>query len=176
MAENLLELNRLALTGNRGRTLVVGSRIYDNFDRRTLYRDVVGLDMQDGPGVDLVHDMENPLPEGVGKFDHIDLCSVMEHCRKPWKMASAVEKAMKNNGTLLVSVPFVWRVHSYPGDYWRMTINAFEVLFPSLEWIERGYIVNGALRKLVKGYNVRGDTCMQRSEAVGLGRKCSSTS
>lgn len=175
MAENLHELNRLALTGNKGRTLVVGSRIYDNFDRRTLYRDVVGLDMLAGPGVDVVHDMENPLPDNMGKFDHIDLCSVMEHCRRPWKMASAVEKALKKDGTLLVSVPFVWRVHSYPGDYWRMTVNAFDVLFPGLEWIERGYIVGGEIRKLVKGISTDEGTYMQRAEAVGLGRKCSTS-
>lgn len=171
MAENLDELNRLALSGNKGRTLVIGSRLYDNFDRRSLYRDVIGLDMLAGPGVDVVHDMENPLPESLGKFDHIDLCSVMEHCKRPWKMAWAVEKALKKDGTLIVCVPFVWRVHSYPGDYWRMTINAFDVLFPSLDWIAKGYIVGGELRKLVKGLNHEDGTYMQRAEAVALGRK-----
>jgi SAM-dependent methyltransferase len=171
MAENLAELNRLAKTGNRGRTLVVGSRVYDNFDRRTLYTDVLGLDMLDGPGVDLVHDMENPLPDEVGKFDHIDLCSVMEHCKRPWLMARSVEKALNKNGTLLVSVPFVWRVHAYPSDYWRITVEAFDVLFPSLEWIEKGYLVNGEIRKLVRGLTTDEGTFMQRAEAVGLGRK-----
>lgn len=171
MADNLAELNRLALSGNRGRTLVVGSKLYDNFDRRSLYRDVIGLDMQPGPGVDVVHDMEEPLPEGMGKFDHIDLCSVMEHCKRPWMMARAVEKALNKNGTLIVCVPFVWRVHAYPSDYWRITEQAFDVLFPSLEWIVRGYLVNGEVRKLVRGITNEEGTFMQRAEAVALGRK-----
>lgn len=171
MPENLEELNRLALSGNRGRTLVVGSRLYDNFDRRSLYRDVVGLDMLSGPGVDVVHDMENPLPQSLGKFDHIDLCSVMEHCKRPWKMAWAVEKALNNDGTLIVSAPFVWRVHAYPSDYWRITANAFDVLFPSLKWIVKGYLINGEVRKLVRGITNEEGTFMQRSEAVALGRK-----
>jgi SAM-dependent methyltransferase len=181
MAQDILALNRLALTGKRGKVLVVGSRVYKNEDRRKLYhttRDsrVVGLDMIEGEGVDIVHDFENPLPDIFGKFDHIDCVSTLEHCKRPWKMAANMEKALVKDGTILISVPFVWRVHDYPGDYWRMTPDALDIIFPHIEWIERGFLIGGEVRKLVRGLNTEdGGIYMQRAETVGIGRKCSTS-
>ncbi len=101
--------------------LVVGSKCYkDKIDRRQLYPHAFGVDLFEGEGVDLVHDLETPLPATVGPFDHVDCCSVLEHVRRPWLLAENVENALDEGGTILISVPFAWRVHGYPGDGWRM--------------------------------------------------------
>jgi hypothetical protein len=87
-------------------------------------------------------------------------------------MAANMEKALVNSGTILISVPFVWRVHDYPGDYWRMTPDALDIIFPHIEWIERGFLIGGEVRKLVRGLNTEdGGIYMQRAETVGIGRK-----
>jgi SAM-dependent methyltransferase len=156
-----------------GRTLVVGSKCYgDKLDRRRLYQEAVGLDLFEGDGVDFVHDMEKPLPSSQGQFDHVDCVSVLEHVRRPWRMAENIEAALVPGGTLLVCVPFVWRVHAYPSDFWRMTAEALEVLFPSIEWLGRCYLVNGKLKEGVKGKHDAAGQWMQRAELAGWGVKC----
>ncbi len=155
-----------------GRALVVGSKQYDDkADRRQLYRDAFGVDLEPGHGVDLVHDMEEPLPISLGSFWHVDCVSVLEHVRRPWKMAESIEACLEEGGSLLVSVPFAWRVHAYPSDYWRMTAEALTVLFPSIVWKQRKYLVDGKLRKLVPTQGGVGGPWLARAELLGFGVK-----
>jgi len=154
-----------------GRALVVGSKQYDDKpDRRALYEDGFGVDIEDGPGVDWVHDMEQPLPAELGKFAHVDCVSVLEHVQRPWKMAESIEACLMEGGSILISVPFVWRLHAYPSDYWRMTAEALPILFPSVEWRTRKYLVNGRFRKLVPGMQNHG-AWLARAELIAYGVK-----
>lgn len=159
----------------RGRTLVVGSKVYDTKkeDRRLLYADAVGVDMQPGEGVDVVHDMERPLPESLGMFDHIDCVSVLEHCKRPWLMAQSIERAMRPGATLLLSAPFCWRVHAYPGDYYRYTTQSFGVLFPGIKWQDKGYLMGDVYRKIANRVDINDKKYIERCEAVGFGFRVS---
>jgi SAM-dependent methyltransferase len=153
-----------------GKTLVVGSKCYgEKIDRRELYPDAVGLDLFEGEGVDFVHDLEKPLRM---RFDHVDCVSVLEHVRRPWKMAENIEKLLVKDGTLLICVPFVWRVHAYPSDFWRMTGEALEILFPKIHWVDRRYLVEGKAKRGVKGKLDRQGQWMQRAELAAWGIKC----
>lgn len=132
---SIVQFEREYVRPKPGRVLIVGSQVYhDKPDRRKLYADVVGVDMQAGPGVDVVHDMENYLPASLGQFDHIECMSVLEHCRQPWRMAVSIEQAMLPGATIFVSVPFVFRLHGYPDDYWRMAPNGVRFLFSAITW------------------------------------------
>lgn len=154
------------------RTLVVGSKRYDDKpDRRAIYRNSLGVDMLPGDGVDVVHDLEQPLPSAYGTFDHIDCVSVLEHVRRPWKMAESLEQCLTEGGTLLVCVPFVWRVHAYPSDYWRMTAEALPVLFPNVEWRQRKYLTEARLRKLTPTREGGNGPWLARSELIAFGVK-----
>lgn len=156
-----------------GRTLVVGAKVYgEKPDRRKVYANAVGLDLFDGEGVDFTHNMENPLPAEFGLFDHVDCCSVLEHCERPWLMCQNIEAAMCDGATLLLQVPFVWRVHNYPGDYWRFTTESFRILFPNIEWISRGYLMEYEYSKRTNAMNKGGRRYLERSEAIGFGVKC----
>lgn len=123
-----------------GRTLIVGSRVYDGkSDRRALYPEAVGVDMLEGPGVDRVLNLEDDLPADLGQFAHVECLSVLEHSARPWLLAANIERVMVKGATFYLSVPFVWRVHGYPGDYWRFTADAVRVLFPGIRWAELRY-------------------------------------
>lgn len=155
---------------NKGRTLLIGSRVYEeNSDRRQFYKNCVGLDMTAGDSVDIVHDLERPLPDRVGQFDHIDCCSVMEHVQRPWLMAENMEKALKPGGTLLLSVPFVWRVHGYPSDYWRMTQNTLPVIFKNIEWLDVVYMAQGKRHKKAQALDNKHRSWLERTELFGFG-------
>jgi len=155
------------LSSVTGRTLVIGSKVYQtNSDRRLLYKNAIGLDMEDGEGVDIVHNLESPLP---GQYDHIDCCSVLEHSQRPWLVAENIRKLMAPRATILLAVPFAWRVHGYPSDYWRFTIESFPVLFPTVQWEDRHYLINGKVKHKHKTYREEEEVWIARSEAVGWG-------
>ena len=159
-----------------GRTLVCGSKVYKGKeDRRGLYADPFGVDMLEGEGVDLVHDLEEPLPLYMS-FEHVDCVSTLEHVRRPWLFAQNVENAMIEDATILVAMPWVWRIHSYPHDYWRMTPEGVASLFPSIDWLAQTYIVEEKLVKDVPKMHADNKRWHARSELAMFGRKCSSTS
>jgi SAM-dependent methyltransferase len=131
-----------------GTVLVAGSRVYPtSHDRRSLYvvqpirERVIGVDMLDGEGVDLVHDLAKPLP--FADVTHVDCCSVLEHCADPFAVARNLYAAMVPGASILVSVPFCWRVHAYPSDYWRFTCEGIRQLFPGIEWARLVYVYDG---------------------------------
>lgn len=156
---------------NPGRTLIVGSHIYRNKeDRRKRYPDGVGWDMIEGDGVDRVIDLEEPLPDDAGTFAHIECMSVIEHSRRPWKLAENVENLLQLSGTLHVSAPFVWRVHGYPDDLWRFTTSGIRELFPLIEWSALMYANQGLTMK-VKRIAVDNFWYYPRTDVVGFGMK-----
>lgn len=165
------EFERLHRRPRAGRTLIVGSRVYEGrLDRRALYDDVLGVDAVDGPGVDWVLDMEKPLPEAFGTFAHVECRSVLEHSRRPWWLAQRIEEAMEPGATLDLSVPFVWGLHAYPDDYYRFSASGVRELFPNIEWQvllyadERLKIGGKTLRRMVDGHVYIG-----RTEVLGFG-------
>lgn len=120
-----------------GRALIVGSKLYNGRpDRRKAFAEAVGIDMLPGDGVDIVANMEGWLaPElGLGTFKHVECMSVLEHSRRPWALASNIESLLDPGGTLYFGMPFMWRVHSYPDDYWRLTVEGVRLIFPRIEW------------------------------------------
>jgi hypothetical protein len=129
-----------------GRVLIVGSAVYgDKPDRRAMHNDVIGVDMQAGPGVDLVVDMTDQLGHllsALGTFAHIECQSVLEHCRKPWVMAENMVGLLQPGGSLHISVPFVWTQHGYPNDYWRFTHNGVRELFPRIQWVSTAMVTD----------------------------------
>jgi SAM-dependent methyltransferase len=154
----------------QGRALVVGSKCYNGkADRRALYTDAVGIDQFEGEGVDIVHDFESPLDAEHGTFDHIDCCSVLEHVKHPWIMCDNILRVMNPGATIVVSVPFIWRQHGYPSDYWRITRETLPILFPSIKWIKSGYLSGNELRKKPPALTIGGDVYMMKTEVVGFG-------
>ena len=118
-----------------GRTLIVGSKVYGGrADRRVLYKEALGIDLFPGEGVDRVLDLEEPLPACLGKFMHAECWSVLEHSRRPWLLAHNIEELLVVGGTLFIKVPFIWRIHNYPNDYWRFTLQGVRLLFPRIKW------------------------------------------
>lgn len=155
-----------------GRTLIVGSQVYaGKEDRRARYADAVGADMLAGPGVDVVVDMEDTAAAmAMGRFDHVECMSVLEHCRRPWLMARTIEALLVEGGTLFVSVPFVWRIHAYPSDYWRLTPEGVKELFPGIAW-ETVALADDRVRKgdRLSRCEVRGHPYFARTETCGFG-------
>lgn len=118
-----------------GPAAVIGSRVYPGRPAwREWLPDALGVDALAGPGVDLVWDLEAALPAERGLFAHVECLSVLEHTPRPWRVARNLERMLRPGGTLFLSVPFAWRVHGYPADYWRFTADGVRALFPRIRW------------------------------------------
>jgi SAM-dependent methyltransferase len=130
----------------RGPVLEVGSKDYGSTSSfRSTYAasEYVGIDMAEGTGVDLIVD----LVEGTGglpdeKFELAICCSVLEHVRRPWVFAQNLSRLVRPNGQLYMSVPWVWRYHAYPDDYFRFSWRGIEELFPDFQWESIEYSTN----------------------------------
>lgn len=167
---SLAEFEKRLVAPNAGRTLIVGSKIYGGKeDRRARYANALGVDMLEGDGVDRVLDLEEPLPDDLGTFDHVECMSVLEHSRRPWLMAANIERLMAPGASLFVSVPLIWRLHGYPNDYFRITPEGVRALFPGIEW-KHLMLAGDALRgDKIKSAEVDGYPYMARTETVGFG-------
>lgn len=88
-----------------------------------------GCDMRAGPNVDEVFDVEDFGPTIDLLSDMILCCDTLEHVERPWKAVKRMQQALATHGLLVVSVPFIFGVHSYPNDYWRFTTEGLKSLF-----------------------------------------------
>jgi len=86
-----------------------------------------GADVRPGPGVDLVADVEK-LPQLDGSVGTVLALSTFEHVKHFWRGFDEIRRVLRPDGALLVAVPFHFQIHEYPGDYWRFTPHALEVL------------------------------------------------
>lgn len=126
-----------------GPVLEVGSKDYGSTASfRDFYRsgEYVGLDMAAGTGVDVVADLTRSI--GPLREDHFALaicCSVLEHVEKPWRFAANLTRVIRPGGRLYMSVPWVWRYHAYPDDYFRFSHRGVMSLFDQFDWSHTFY-------------------------------------
>jgi SAM-dependent methyltransferase len=136
---SFVEVHRSEL---RGPFLEVGSRDYGSTQNlRALFPGemYVRADMSEGKSVDRVVDLTFPFDQidasldGL-RFGTIFCLSVMEHCDQPFRMAENLTRLLAPGGRLVISVPFAWKFHGYPSDYWRFTHEGVRKLFPELDF------------------------------------------
>ena len=129
-----------------GPVLEIGSRDYGNTENfRGVYaqNEYVGVDLTAGKNVDRVVDLvagTGGLPEG--HFALVICCSVLEHVRRPWQMAENLTRLARRGGVLYVAVPWVWRYHAYPDDYFRFSWRGVTELFPDIAWSRQALSTN----------------------------------
>ncbi len=127
----------------KGPFLEIGSRDYGSTQNlRTEFAskgDYIGADMSSGNGVDCVLDFTTDFASidkalGGKRFKTIFCLSVLEHCEQPFKMAENMTSLLAPGGKICLSVPFAWKFHGYPSDYWRFTHEGVKKLFPKLNF------------------------------------------
>lgn len=110
--------------------LEVGSRSFRGWSLRGLFNGnkYVGIDMNQGEGVDIVCSSHNMQIES-DSIDLIICTSMLEHDSNPTATIKEMKRVLKSTGKILITVPFYWSKHSFPDDYWRFTSDGLRVLF-----------------------------------------------
>jgi SAM-dependent methyltransferase len=103
------------------------------------------LEIQAGPGIDLVGSVED-LPLEDETVDLVITQEVLEHVHDPFRAIREIARVLKRGGTAYVQLPFMIGYHGCPDDFWRFTHSGVEELAAKagLQVIERGVTVGAA--------------------------------
>jgi SAM-dependent methyltransferase len=71
--------------------------------------------------LDYVCDLTQELPFSDGEFDTVILSDVLEHVPQPEKVWQEMSRILSPGGVALINVPFYFRLHEVPYDYYRYT-------------------------------------------------------
>jgi len=122
-ANNDLLKKNLKLLSGRVLDLGCGVRPYEK-DILKFADDYIGLDWfntQHDLCADIVADLNNPLPLKSAIADSVVSFQVMEHLCEPQIMLNEAFRILKPGNMILIAVPFNWRVHEVPYDFFRYT-------------------------------------------------------
>ncbi len=78
---------------------------------------------------DVVADLSKKFPFEDSFADTLISFQVLEHLPTPQLYLRECHRILKKGGVLLLSVPFQWRVHEAPYDYFRYTRYGLEYMF-----------------------------------------------
>jgi SAM-dependent methyltransferase len=139
------------------RVLDVGSMGDRTSSYRALFEppafEYVGLDLADGPNVDLVpadpYRWDTLLPES---FDLVISGQAFEHNPYFWITAAEIARVLVEGGLTTIIAPSRGPVHRHPFDCWRFYPDSWSVLcqYVGLELLESS-VDNGSWRKMVPG-------------------------
>lgn len=116
---------KVAEHGLAGRsTLEVGSLDVNGSVRGLFAGAYVGLDMRDGPGVDIVGTAD-ALPFGDATFDVVISTEMLEHDPAPWLSLAEMGRVLQPGGHLLLTTRGNgFGLHREPHDFWRFMPDA----------------------------------------------------
>jgi SAM-dependent methyltransferase len=79
----------------------------------------VGIDLEAGPGVDIVVDIPLSIPFPDNHFDFAIASSVFEHDSFFWSTLQEMARVVKSDGYIFITAPSNGVVHRYPFDSYR---------------------------------------------------------
>jgi SAM-dependent methyltransferase len=91
-------------------------------------RKYLALDVYPYPEVDIVCDLTLTNPFRDASFDAIVLMNVLEHVYDTHALLFTLAKMLKAQGTLILAIPFMVKMHQVPLDFTRYTHFALERL------------------------------------------------
>lgn len=88
-----------------------------------------GLDARPGPGVDVVWDIECGPHTLLPPVDVVVSTEALEHTPHPWRAVENMGACLRPGGHLLLTARAPgFPIHEHPGDFWRMTPAAMEIV------------------------------------------------
>ncbi|MDX8456010.1 methyltransferase domain-containing protein [Mesorhizobium sp. VK9D] len=79
----------------------------------------IGLDVEPGPGVDVVTSAEEPLPVAAESADVVVASSVFEHDTFFWQTFLEMARIAKPGAVIYINAPSNGTYHRFPTDNWR---------------------------------------------------------
>lgn len=115
--------------------LDIAPQIYEGakeFFKKTTIR---SLDIDPNANADYTADLcaNNSAIIPSGHFDFVLCTEVLEHTLQPFDAVNEMERILKKDGLLFLTVPFNFRIHGPLPDCWRFTEHGLRALFRRFE-------------------------------------------
>ncbi len=85
---------------------------------------------------DLVANLNELLPIESEAADTVVSLSVLEHLSEPQTMLNEAFRILKHGGGIVLQVPWQWRIHEAPHDYYRYTPHGLEYLMRKAGFVD----------------------------------------
>lgn len=95
------------------------------------FKSYTGLDVREGPGVDLVIDPARDDWRSLGSFDVIITGQTMEHTSNPFRFCKQLRSMSSSRGIVVVVAPWVHPLHFHPVDSFRILPDGIRSIFKS---------------------------------------------
>jgi SAM-dependent methyltransferase len=99
---------------------------HGDFNQVLCKRTVIALDVFPYEEVDLVCDIQKAVPFKKSSFDVIVLMNVLEHVQQPVKLLKTLATLLHPSGSLVITVPFLLKLHQMPYDFYRFSHHQLE--------------------------------------------------
>lgn len=88
----------------------------------------LGLDLEPGPGVDIVLTDPYRLPLEDESIDVVLSGQMLEHCAHFWRVFTEISRVIKPSGLLFSIAPSAGPIHRFPVDCYRFYLDAYQAL------------------------------------------------
>lgn len=100
---------------------------------------IICVDIEAGPGVDLVADAHDLHMVENDSVDFVTSASVLEHVKYPQQVVKEIHRILKPGGVVYINVPFIFPFHADPVDFYRFTHKGIDILCEDFEKLESGF-------------------------------------
>jgi SAM-dependent methyltransferase len=157
--------------------LEIGSRMTDARAWWIVNRDLargqwLGIDMQDGHGVDLVADIHALPPEWEGRFSGVLCSEVLEHVARPWVALPKLAAVIRPGGWIVVTTLTTFHVHAFPDDFYRYTRSGLELLLKDAGFVDVESENAGEIVTRMNDHGGAESRCKLPIHVFAVGRKC----
>lgn len=134
-----------------------------NGTARVLFPDVeyVGVDLQEGPGVDVVADAHQLDQLNLGTFDVVLCLEMLEHDTRPWLTAAQLAQVVKQGGLVVVTARGNGFPEHDPPDCYRFMKAGFQAVLEAggltVEHIQRDPQVPGWFARCTVSQRIEND-------------------
>jgi SAM-dependent methyltransferase len=97
-----------------------------DFARVLTGRHFLSVEIYPYPEVDVVCDLTKVVPLRASSFDVVLLMNVCEHVFQPNKLIAVAQNLLTKGGKIIVTIPFMLKIHQAPFDFGRYTNFALE--------------------------------------------------
>ena len=109
-------------------------------DILSIAEEYIGVDWEnsfhDQSNVDVFANLCETLPIEDRYADSVVSFQVLEHLPEPYIFLKEAHRILRPDGTIIITVPFMWHVHEAPHDYYRFTRYGLEYLLNKAGFID----------------------------------------